>query len=51
MRIKTGDKDIYVPNWLIVMGLLVADNVVSNVCKTKTNKEILKYGDKEGGSQ
>lgn len=51
MRIKTDSKDIHVPNWILVFGLLVVDNVVANVCKTKTNKEILKHGNNEGGSQ
>lgn len=34
MLIKKGDKTIEIPNWLLVFGGLVVDNVISNVCRT-----------------
>ena len=37
MRITKGDKTIIIPNWAIVIGALVADNIVSNICSTVIN--------------
>lgn len=46
MKIGKGDKYVSVPAWALVLGLLVVDNMVGNICKTITNSKILKYGDK-----
>ena len=35
MRITNGNKDIVIPSLAIVLGALVVDNIVANVCKTK----------------
>ena len=40
MRITKGNTSINIPNWLIVIGLLVVDNATCNICKVKSlNKE------------
>lgn len=46
MKIGKGDKYISVPAWALVLGLLVADSMVANVCRTVTNSKLLKYGTK-----
>ena len=42
MNIKTNNKEIYIPNWVLALGVLAIDNVVANVCKTATNKKLIK---------
>lgn len=52
MRITKSDKDIYIPNWLVFMGILVVDNVASNVLKVIDNKTVTKVVEKvEKGTQ
>lgn len=46
MRITKGDKDIYIPNWLVFMGILAVDNVASNVLKVIDNKTVTKVVEK-----
>ena len=42
MNIKTNNKEIYIPNWVLALGVLAIDNVVANVCKTASNRKLLK---------
>lgn len=51
MNIKKGDKTINIPGWAILVGLLVVDNLATNVCKIANNKVLVKLSEKEGGSQ
>ena len=34
MKISKGDKTCEIPNWALLIGLLVVDNLATNVCKT-----------------
>ena len=47
MRIKKGDKDIAIPNWLVLMGILAVDNIASNTMKLINNKIVVKTMDKK----
>ena len=52
MRITTDGKDINIPNWIIFAGILVVDNIASNVLRVINNKNIAKSMDKnEKGTQ
>lgn len=42
MRIIKGNKTIDIPNWALLVGALVVDNVVANLCKTSAYKKLLK---------
>lgn len=42
MRIVGKDKTIDIPNWALLVGVLVIDNIVANVCKTKAFKSMTK---------
>ena len=47
MRITKGDKTVSIPAWAVVIGLLVVDNVVVNVCKTVGISKLAKSEKKE----
>lgn len=47
MKLAKGDKVISIPGWAVFIGLIVVNNMVSNICKTVTNNNILKYGDEK----
>ena len=32
MRITKGDKTTDIPAWVLVLGIIVVDNIVANVC-------------------
>lgn len=34
MLIRKGDKTAEIPNWLLLVGVLVVDNIAGNICKT-----------------
>lgn len=42
MKITKGDKTIVIPGWTLLVGALVVDNIVANVCKTSAYKKFLK---------
>lgn len=42
MKITKGDKTINIPSWTLLVGALVVDNVVANVCKATVAKKLLK---------
>lgn len=44
---KKGRYDIKIPAWVLVVGLLVVDNVVVNVCKTISVNKLTKSTKKE----
>lgn len=39
MNMTKGNKTIDIPCWVIVLGLLVVDNAICNICKTKILKK------------
>ena len=47
MKIKTHDKEVSIPNWIVLVGILAVDNVVANLCKTSSNKSIFKNSKKK----
>ena len=47
MRIVKGDKTIDIPNWALLVGALVIDNIIANVCRTKALKATVQK-DKKG---
>ena len=42
MKITKGDKTINIPGWTLLVGALVLDNIVANVCKASTVTKLLK---------
>jgi hypothetical protein len=48
MKIVKGDKNISIPGWALFIGLIVVDNIASNICTVINNKTVLKSGKKEG---
>lgn len=34
MLIRKGDKATKIPNWLLLVGVLVVDNIAGNICRT-----------------
>lgn len=42
MRITNGNKVIDIPNWVLLVGALVVDNIVVNVCRTNALKTLSK---------
>lgn len=42
MRITNGNKQIDIPNWAIFVGVVVADNIIANVCKVVDNRNLYK---------
>ena len=34
MKIVKGNGSVDIPNWLIVVGVIVVDNIVANICNT-----------------
>ncbi len=38
MKIGKGDKYVYIPGWALIVGALLVDNVVCNVCKVAAYK-------------
>ena len=47
MRIRKGDKDIDIPNWILFIGILAVDNIASNVLAVINNKTVIKSMDKK----
>lgn len=41
MLIKIKDHSIDIPNWLVFVGLIVADNVYVNHCKKKSYEKFI----------
>lgn len=39
MRITKGDKTVNIPGWALLVGALVVDNIVANICKTVCYKK------------
>lgn len=40
MLIKNGDKQVDIPGWALLVGALVVDNIVINVCKAVSYKKM-----------
>lgn len=47
MRIKCGNNEINIPNWLMLVGVLVADNAISNAMRIKALKVLEKEEDSQ----
>ena len=39
MKIVKNNNSIEVPNWLVLVGVLLVDNVIGNICITVMNKK------------
>lgn len=46
MRIVKGDKIVSIPGWALFIGLIVVDNIASNICTVINNKTNLKLSKK-----
>ena len=42
MNIKTNKGSVNIPGWMILVGILIADNMYANHCKTKLLKDLTK---------
>ena len=42
MHIKNNKGEFFIPNWLIVFGLLAVDSMYANHCTLKNNEKVLK---------
>lgn len=47
MYIKRGNSEFKVPNWLVVVGILALDNIVSNGMRIKALKVLEKAEDSQ----
>lgn len=47
MTFKKGEKEVYIPNWLALVGLLVVDNIAIGALNTVKNMKVLKTLEKQ----
>lgn len=51
MNLKFKNSSIDIPNWIMFVGLLVADSMYANHCRKKTAAKLLDSGSKEEGKE
>ena len=47
MNIKMKNASIDIPNWIILVGALIADSMYANHCRMKSNVELMRVAENQ----